>query len=70
MTREFEFSAFSVEEDKFEFTLIYRHYSDVDHSLLIEFVYDPLVVRSMDLIAVGSIIGGPIERSGMVRLRV
>jgi hypothetical protein len=65
VTREFEFSAFSVEEDKFEFTLIYRHYSDVDHSLLIEFVYDPLVVRSMDLIAVGSIIGGPIERSGM-----
>ena len=58
MTREFEFSTFSVKEDKFEFTLIYRHYSDVHLSLLIQFVYDSFVVRSLDLIS--------IEETGMV----
>ena len=65
VTREFEFSTFSVEEDKFEFTLIYWHY-DVEYSLLLQFVYDPLVVRRLDIIAVGYVPGGPIEPDGMV----
>ena len=69
VTREFDFSAFSVEEDTFEFTLIFWHY-DAEYSLLLKFVYDPLVVRRLDIIAIGYVPGGPIEPDGMVSVEL
>ena len=64
-TRKFEFSEFLPDEDKFAFTIIYWHYLGY-HDLLVTFRYQPGISNQIDLTNLGFIIGGPIERSGMV----